>query len=186
MIIRINFLCNIFFIFLFFTLLSCNTNKVRYPINKKQHDYYIQKSISLNKKIFIFEDKIIKNYIDGKRLKFKVSPYNFFYYFKEDNSKSIYKPMEGDKVTLEYKIMDMNDNILYSSDLDGNKTFIVDRSQEIKGINEGVKLMTKGDLVVFLFPSFLAYGVSGDGNKIKYNQPIIFEAKLVFIDRLTN
>ena len=43
----------------------------------------------------------------------------------------------------------------------------------ISGLRDGIKLMKKGEIVSFLFPSHMAYGYHGDDKKIGINQPII-------------
>lgn len=75
-------------------------------------------------------------------------------------------PQEGDKVTLKYKTILLSGDVLYSSKTDGEKVFVVDKSEEIAALHEAVKLMNKGSKAQVIIPSHLAYGVAGDGNKI--------------------
>ena len=75
-------------------------------------------------------------------------------------------PREGDTVTLKYKTILLNGDVVYSSAKDGNKVFVVDKSEEIAALHEAVKLMRKGSKAQIVIPSHLAYGVAGDGNKI--------------------
>ena len=75
-------------------------------------------------------------------------------------------PQTGDTVTLKYKTIILSGDVIYSSETDGDKMFVVDKSEEITGLNEAVKLMKKGSKAQIAIPSHLAYGVAGDGNKI--------------------
>jgi len=38
----------------------------------------------------------------------------------------------------------------------------------------GLRMMKAGEVVVFLFPSYLCYSYQGDGDKIGVNQPLRF------------
>ena len=49
---------------------------------------------------------------------------------------------------------------------DGKKVFVVDKSSEITGLHEAVKLLKPGGKANLVIPSHLAYGVAGDGHRI--------------------
>ncbi|PJC60215.1 MAG: gliding motility-associated peptidyl-prolyl isomerase GldI, partial [Flavobacteriales bacterium CG_4_9_14_0_2_um_filter_35_242] len=55
--------------------------------------------------------------------------------------------------------------------------------QRETGLQNGLKLMKENEEVMFLFPSFLAYGVLGDRKKIKTNQPLIYT---VYLKKIIN
>jgi peptidylprolyl isomerase len=67
---------------------------------------------------------------------------------------------------------------IYNSKDAEAKQFVVDKSEEIAGLHEAVKLMNKGAEARLIIPSHLAYGTSGDGKKIKPYQTIIMKIKL--------
>ncbi len=70
-------------------------------------------------------------------------------------------------VALEYSTCLLTGDTVYSSAKQGVKQFKVDKSSEIAGLNEAVKMMRKGSKAHLVIPSFLAYGVAGDGQRIR-------------------
>ena len=81
----------------------------------------------------------------------------------------------GETVTLEYRTFLLTGEKIYDSKDAGIKQFVVDKSEEIAGVHEAVKLMNKGTEARLIIPAHLAYGASGDGNKIKPYQTIIMK-----------
>ena len=79
---------------------------------------------------------------------------------------------EGDMVTLKYRTFLLSGERIYDSESNGVKTFKVARSEEIVALHEIATLLRPGAKVRLVIPSHLAYGVSGDGNKINGRMPI--------------
>ena len=61
------------------------------------------------------------------------------------------------------------------------KNYKVDEEDFIPGIQQGLKLMKIGETVKFIIPSFNAYDVVGDENKIGINKSIISTVTLINI-----
>lgn len=72
-----------------------------------------------------------------------------------------------DEVTLEYVTCLLTGDTVYTSKQLGPKSFRVDKSNEISGLHEAVKSLRKGSVAHIVIPSFLAYGVAGDGERIR-------------------
>ncbi len=87
-------------------------------------------------------------------------------------------PKSGERVYLDYTISLIRGELLYSSKKDGEKVFSVDYSEEISGLNELVKYMKVGAEAKAVIPSYLAYGLHGDDNKIQNKATIIMDVKL--------
>jgi len=88
------------------------------------------------------------------------------------NDTATYKPVESDRVVLTYEIRDLSDNIIYSFDEIGEKTYIVDKENIFRGFREAVKLLKEGEEALFLLPSNAAYGYHGDEKRIGHNIPL--------------
>lgn len=73
----------------------------------------------------------------------------------------------------DYEIKNIAGKIIYSQAELKPQNYLVDKQDFMKGIQDGIKLMEKGEKVTFLFPSHLAFGYHGDNNKIGTNQPLI-------------
>ncbi|MCK5906174.1 MAG: FKBP-type peptidyl-prolyl cis-trans isomerase, partial [Flavobacteriales bacterium] len=62
------------------------------------------------------------------------------------------------------------------------KSIVVDHQDEIKGMHEGLKLMSEGSEAIFIFPSHQAFGFHGDDNKIKSNTPLVYRVKVLKVN----
>ncbi|MBQ7551807.1 MAG: FKBP-type peptidyl-prolyl cis-trans isomerase [Bacteroidales bacterium] len=85
-------------------------------------------------------------------------------------------------VALEYITMLLTGDTIYSSKEMGVKKFKVDKSDEISGLNEAVKKMRKNEVAHLVIPSFLAYGVAGDGNRIKGKVSLAMTIKIIDVE----
>jgi len=85
----------------------------------------------------------------------------------------------GDQVMLNYHTRLINGDLVYSSEDDGPLEFIVGNAQVISGLEEGILLLHSGDKAVFVIPSHLAYGLSGDQNKIGMKATLIYEVEVI-------
>jgi len=57
----------------------------------------------------------------------------------------------------------------------------VDQEDFISGIQQGIKLMKVGETVIFVIPSYNAFGILGDGNKIGMHTTIKSKVTLLNI-----
>ena len=53
------------------------------------------------------------------------------------------------------------------------KQVVIGKKQLIVGLEEGLKLMNRGDSATFIIPWYLAYGMKGDGSLIPAYTSII-------------
>ena len=90
-------------------------------------------------------------------------------------------PIAGQTVTLKYKTLLLSGDEVYSSDETGNMVFVVDKSNELAGLHEAVKRMKKGAKARVIIPAHLAYGVGGDGYRIKGRKHILMYLELIDI-----
>jgi len=88
-------------------------------------------------------------------------------------------PIPGSKVGIEYSIIDIKGNKLYDSETQGYKIFEIDKNEEPTGLNEALKLMKVGGRAKLIVPSYLAYGLLGDENKIGQKATLIYDVYLV-------
>lgn len=171
-------------IFVFFIILvSCKGTKARRP---KQHvtTSFYKEVLEKNKKLNKIEERKIKYLMSKDTLNnYESSSSGFWYTYLKKDSINNATPKEGSLVTISYNITSLNDQVIYDAQ---QVTYAVDKEDFIPGLEEGVKLMKKGEAVVFIIPSYIAYGVTGDGNKIGMNTPIKSILKLIEINNNNN
>ncbi|MEP7265504.1 MAG: FKBP-type peptidyl-prolyl cis-trans isomerase [Bacteroidota bacterium] len=89
------------------------------------------------------------------------------------------KPAKNSDVTVSYKINLLDGTYCYSSDSSGVLTFRLGESTEPGGLQEGILLMNEGGSSLMIIPSYLAYGLTGDGDKIGSNQSLVYKVELL-------
>lgn len=88
-----------------------------------------------------------------------------------------------DVVTLEYTTCLLTGDTVYTSKEMGPKTFAIDKSNEIAGLNEAVKSLRKGAKAHVVIPSFLGYGVAGDGQRIRGKVSLAMTIEVVEVEK---
>lgn len=105
------------------------------------------------------------------------------YVIINDESKSAYKPEEGDSVTVHYCGMFPNGQIFDDSFQRGEPiTFTLGRGEVISGWDEGIAHLSAGQRAILIIPPHLAYGERGAGGVIPPNQTLIFEVELMEVE----
>lgn len=117
---------------------------------------------------------------DGKIIKenqFKTTPSGLKYYIYEN--KKTEKPRAEDKVKVHYIGKFLNDTVFDTSYKRGEPLeFQLGVGQVIKGWDEGIALLGKGERAVLVIPPGIAYG-STDRGSIPANSTLIFEVELI-------
>jgi gliding motility-associated peptidyl-prolyl isomerase len=158
---------------------ACEKPKPRLPIIKKSvlQDKTI---IALNNKIKVEQELLFKRIIKNDTLKTYSSSKHGFWYAYNFKGKGNYLPKKGDELIYVYSVYNVKNQLIYPKK---EVHYWVDKQDVMDGLEVGLKLMKEGDEVTFLFPSNVAYGYSGDQNKIGINQPLIFKVKLNKINK---
>ncbi|MFM7900611.1 MAG: FKBP-type peptidyl-prolyl cis-trans isomerase, partial [Bacteroidota bacterium] len=78
-------------------------------------------------------------------------------------------------VSINYKVSLLTGETIYSSDSTGAMKITIGRSDVANGLQEGLQLMRTGEHAMFIIPSHLGYGLTGDGDKIKGYQTLVVE-----------
>jgi len=173
----------ILYLFVFFGVISCSKQEARRPISASGSGL-LESTTSLLKKINTIEEIKIKNYIKKDSLHDYIrSSYGFWYHYIDKKQTDTITPSKEDVVSLTYDILDLSDQILYSKEFIGVKEYIVDKEDFIPGLQYGIKLMKEGESIKFIIPSFNAFGVLGDENKIGMNTSIISRVTLININK---
>jgi len=171
---NIRFLLSPFSFLLFSFLLSCNNTTPTGVIqNSTAKSDETNPFILGNQKIVELENEDIELFLKRYPWEVKQTDTGLRY---EITKKGIGKNIGvGEAVTLEYQTCLLSGEKIYDSKDVGIKQFVVERSEEIAGLHEAVKLLNKGAEARLIIPSHLAYGATGDGNKIKQYQTIIMK-----------
>ncbi len=163
--------------------ISCNAPEARRPKKKTTSNFYkevLEQNIKLNQ----LEKKHIEQHLSKDTVNsYLNSPNGFWYtYNKKDTINSI-TPVKGDVVTISYTITDFFNTPLYDKQ---TKIYKIDKEDFIPALQDGIKLMKKGETITFVIPSYRAFGVTGDGEKIGMNQTLKSTLTLIDIKKVNN
>ncbi len=92
------------------------------------------------------------------------------------------KPDESSTVTIRYITSLLDGTECYRSDSTGEMKFSMSYDDVLKGLREGVSMMHRGDKALFILPAHLAYGLTGDGNKVPSNAALVMQVELAKIE----
>ena len=104
-------------------------------------------------------------------------------YMIYDSSGSGPKASTDDLVTVSYQVSLLNGEEIYNSQEHGDLTFVLEKSEIARGLQEGLKHLSKGDKALMIIPAHLAYGLTGDGNKISHYDAIVVDTELTSISK---
>ncbi len=167
--------------FLLITVVFASCIEHNPPHYQKKQTIFDSSLININRKLVRQSQFTIKQYIKHKGWQMDSTPTGIWYMFYHKTNN--YKPKDGDKVTIKYTVRLLNGKLCYSSDSSGEKTFTINHSAIISGLNEAVQLMPLGSKAVFIIPPYRAYGLTGDGQCIPPNSIIIYDIYLTNIQR---
>lgn len=166
------------FILIMLMVISCKEPEARRPKKQGTANFY-KEVVKKNKKMNALEKKSLEDWISKEKVyTYNVSEDGFWYRYIVKDSINTNKPKPENTVLLSYNIADIYGNILYE-----NKeiSYKVDKQDFIPALQDGIKLMKKGEIITFVIPSYRAFGVIGDGEKIMVNQPIQSTVTLIEI-----
>ena len=151
---------------------SCQEREARLPVSVNSGVDYTE-SITLSKKINQREERQFRKYIEKQDLKFERSSFGFLYHVTSKSNNSI---QSGDEVQYTETVEGLDGQIIYTVI---TRSVIVDHQDEIKGMHEGLKLMSNESEAIFIFPSHQAFGFHGDDKKVKSNTPLVYRIKVL-------
>lgn len=173
----------IFLVWILLVALSCSKPVARKPINHAS-GYDQSESIAFNKKMYLQESEMINLFIKKDTLHDYInSKYGFWYAFENENIKDTIFPVKGNIVKMKFDVYDFDGSNIYTLSEIGEKSYKVDQEELMQGLREGIKLMNKGEKVIFLLPSHKAFAYHGDEDKIGPNTPIIVRLELLNIQK---
>ncbi|OAD45114.1 gliding motility-associated peptidyl-prolyl isomerase GldI [Polaribacter atrinae] len=164
--------------------LGCAKVEPRRPINPTNSTTILKETIEESIKLnALEEDKIIDVIKKDSTKTYQVSPNGFWYAYINKIEEDTPTPKVGDIATITYNITDLQGTVIYSEAELGTKEYKVDKEDFISALQVGIKLMKVGETITFVIPSYSAFGISGDGNKIGINQSIKSTVTLININK---
>jgi FKBP-type peptidyl-prolyl cis-trans isomerase FkpA len=151
-------------------LFSCGRKKEQIPLTETEIN---EKLSDMNRQLVVDESRQIEEFIKRHQFHMQMTGTGLRYevYVKHGHQKTEKK----EKVTIGYKLWNLDGNEIYSKD---SLVVNIGKNEIPRGLEEGILLMEEGDKARLVLPSHLAFGMSGDGNKIPPASTLYFEVEL--------
>ncbi len=165
-----------------FLVVSCKSNgeqtEIKDPYSKVKAEKQ-EETIQINKDMLDVNRDIVEKYIARHNWEMTETESGLLYMIYAKTNDTEVK--SGDVVEFSFKTSLLNGDVLYDSDATGNRKMTIDRNQEESGLNEGLKLMKKGEKAYFILQPHLAFGVAGDSYKIPPYSVLVYDIEVVDI-----
>ncbi|WP_369048495.1 gliding motility-associated peptidyl-prolyl isomerase GldI [Tenacibaculum sp. UWU-22] len=157
---------------------SCKEPQARRPKTHTTRDFY-KEVVAHNKRLNELENKRIANFIEHDTIHtYHNSSNGYWFTYDKKNEDNLPNPKPNQTVVINFSVADLYGNELYPQQ---QKLYKVDKEDFIPALQNGIKLMKEGETITFVIPSYSAFGVVGDGDKIKPNQTIKSKVTLINI-----
>lgn len=152
---------------------SCVKQQPQLPANKGNvADKNIAELLEINQNLAVKEDSVLKAYVQHDSA-FKKNELGFWYKISNSNNNALIKDKANCIFTC--KLMLLNGKVLQVDE----KNIIIGKKQVVMGLEEGMKLMHKGESATFVIPWYLGYGMKGDEPLVPPYTSLIYQIKLL-------
>ena len=161
---------------LLLVLFSCDEKKPKQqpPVTKSEMKNSMEKA---NRYLLNEEEEDIENYVKRHGLTMASTGTGLRYQIlKQGSDKRIEK---GERVTLEYELHSIAGDLIYSSENNGVKSFIVGEGDVESGLDEAMTYLHRGDVAKLIIPFHLAYGLHGDDDRIPEYATLVYTIKII-------
>lgn len=163
---------------MFFALGICSCDEKADQRSQHADNKQIKDSIeNINRKLVFQEKEAIKEYVEKSGKSFVETGTGLRYCIENEGDGELIKT--GNLVALDYKLSLLNGDLLDSSEKGEKKVFIVGHGGVESGLEEAVLMLHKGDEAEIIIPSHLAYGLTGDGDKIPHMATLVYKVKVI-------
>ena len=123
------------------------------------------------------EEEDIANYVKRHGLEMTSTGTGLRYQvIKQGSDRKVEK---GQEVTLEYELHSIAGDLIYSSENDGFKKFVVGNGSVESGLEEAMSYLHYGDVAKLIIPFHLGYGLHGDDDRIPEYATLVYTIKII-------
>lgn len=172
---------NIFFsLLVFLSLAACNGSITNEKDSGKIVPSMKESLLNANKQAVKAENEQIEQFISRYNWEMKETGSGLRYNIYESGSGE--KATTGKIAALKYEVRLITGDIIYSSEKDGLKEFLIGRGGVESGLEEGILLLRVGDRAKFIIPSHLGFGLLGDQDKVPPKSTLIYDIELISLN----
>jgi len=132
-----------------------------------------------NKALIEYEEKKIDQYVKRHQLNLISTTSGLRYrIFQEGNGPMA---MPGNYVVFNYRLQLINGILISDSDTDGPMETVIEKTEMVSGLHELLQYMNKGARARAIIPFRLAYGFTGDQERIPKGASLIYDVEILDI-----
>lgn len=150
---------------------------------KRKKDIAIPKDsmINRNKEWAIQEKAVIEDYVARKQWNVITTGTGLKYIVYEKKDSNLPTAKDGQIVTVDYKIYLLEDDSLCYASEGIPESFKVKMDNVESGLHEAMTYLREGEKAKVILPSWLAFGLIGDMDKIPPQSPLVYDIHLLKI-----
>jgi len=170
------FFCKYLILMSLSVLFSCGEKapKQQQPVTKSEMKSSLEKA---NRYMLNEEEEDIENYVKRHGLTVTTTGTGLRYQILKQGSEQ--KIGKGERVTMEYELYSIAGELIYSSENDGVKSFLVGEGMVESGLDEAMTYLHRGDVAKLIIPFHLGYGLHGDDDKIPEYATLVYTIKII-------
>lgn len=170
------FFCKYLILISLLALFSCGDKgpKQQQPVTKSEMKSSMEKA---NRYMLNEEEKDIENYVKRHGLTMTTTGTGLRYQILKQGSEQ--RIEKGELVTLEYELHSIAGDLIYSSENDGVKSFVVGEGGVESGLDEAMSYLHRGDVAKLIIPFHLGYGLHGDDDRIPEYATLVYTIKII-------
>lgn len=157
-------------------LLSCE-EKPRKPMENLTKSEMKSSMEKANRYLLNEEEEDIDNYVRRHGLTMVSTGTGLRYQIMKPGSER--QVEKGDKVVLEYELHSIAGDLIYSSQNEGPKVFVVGDGSVESGLDEAMGYLHYGDVAKLIIPFHLGYGLHGDDHGIPEYATLVYTIKII-------
>lgn len=170
------FFCKYLILISLLALFSCGDKgpKQQQPVTKSEMKSSMEKA---NRYMLNEEEEDIENYVKRHGLTMTTTGTGLRYQILKQGSEQ--RIEKGELVTLEYELHSIAGDLIYSSENDGVKSFVVGEGGVESGLDEAMSYLHRGDVAKLIIPFHLGYGLHGDDDRIPEYATLVYTIKII-------
>lgn len=125
------------------------------------------------------EEKVIDQYVMRHEWRMIKTPTGLRYVVYRNGSGK--RPERGDVVKYNFELKLLNGIVVTSSEVDGPQQVMIGHDDVVSGLHEALQYMNAGAKAKVIVPSYLAYGLTGDQDRIPKGASLIYDIEIIDI-----
>jgi len=153
---------------------GCRKTPPQLPANKNLDttNNEVVALVELNEKMALKEDSVLKQFVKKLKGNFVKSPVGIWYFIENHTKGSTLK--NSDSCFISWQMFSLEGKLLGEK---SHEKVIIGKKQIPVGLEEGLRLLHKGESAVFVVPWYLAYGMKGLPPDVPPYTSLIYKVK---------